>query len=339
MDAGTSFARLDLSFPKSLGLSPDSRIFLYFPNHQEIGLDRGKLYGEGLYVLPVKEVKATEIRYPDTIAAFQFLVMIKNSAGAEIVSDAHFVGDRMHQGPFISADYTLKGRRMEITLRSFQPPKDTMFELEGVPDGARIDKAAHSGDGSWTLPTDAKSAVIELASDTPREISIGVIARSKSQPRYPSSFNIIANVGVRTKGYRKQYKEMKIDIGSMTKKMLPKAKNYMISVHGDTDSFCIEGFRKIGNKWVASDGTKSMVIRSFDKESPYIELIFSFLAEAGGKLSIETRRTRADFSGIVARFKDYAQCAACINRSKCTMFKDFMDYVGNTTMLRQIISR
>ena len=37
--------------------------------------------------------------------------------------------------------------------------------------------------------------------------------------------------------------------------------------------------------------------------------------------------------------KNYTKCITCKNLIKCQMFKEFMDYIGYTTILRHIIPK
>ncbi|MBR4316392.1 MAG: hypothetical protein IKP65_05450, partial [Alphaproteobacteria bacterium] len=46
-----------------------------------------------------------------------------------------------------------------------------------------------------------------------------------------------------------------------------------------------------------------------------------------------------DLTDKEIKTKNYTKCITCKNLIKCQMFKEFMDYIGNTTILRHIIPK
>ncbi|MDR0367097.1 MAG: hypothetical protein LBH41_00795 [Rickettsiales bacterium] len=326
---------LAISMPSALKDASLGAVYIYFPN-PKISLDRGRVYGGRIYRVDRSDIGRAKILYPGDEPVFQFLVMVKPANRDEIVSDAHFVGTKIYMGPFVSASRRLADRRLEISLESFPPSPSVVFEIEGLPDGARMENAAPEGDSVWRVKGPGR--VTTLLPERPADgLRIGITAKNVRMPRFPSHFNLVVPPLGKPGGYRKNYREVKIDIAKMALSRLPRAKNLYITIKGPEREFCVQGFRKIGDKWISRENVKSIVLNSYDKANPMVDFLFGFVRERGGKMDVSSEKHSVDFSRIASKPRDYAKCVDCVNARKCPMFKEFMDYIGNDTILRQIV--
>ena len=121
-------------------------------------------------------------------------------------------------------------------------------------------------------------------------------------------------------------------MGSMAKS----AKSFYTSVRVGGGDFCIVGFDRIGGRWVSCGRVGKILVRSSKPVPGGIDFLFNFAIEVKKKFELATHRASANFADAVAKPMNYADCATCRNALRCPIFQEFMDYIGNATMLRQI---
>ncbi|MDR1477066.1 MAG: hypothetical protein LBI17_02975 [Rickettsiales bacterium] len=334
---------LKLNLPKGLGLNAQSRLFIYFPERDGFSLSHGKLFESGLWSASVKEMEGIEILAPKSARIFQFLIIAKPTSGTEAVANAYFEGGRTSFGPFISADYAIGTDGVSLYMRSFSDPRGTVFEIDGVPEDAGLTNGHDVSDTTWEVPAKHALGVGLMMPKKPaqKKLSLSITASIAKAPRLKSTFTLIMNLEGAPKPYGRKYREIRIDAKKMLRDMGVKYDRYVLSVRCPDNRCCVAGALNIENKWLLpEDRNAEIVIRNFDLEKDGIDITASFMAIRGRPYEIENRSEKlsCDFRNSVSKTRDFTHCVSCRSKRKCAMFSEFMDYIGDTTILRHILS-
>jgi len=337
----SSTVDLGLVFAPDMPMGKDAKVYIYFHDANGISVSEGKLFQDGLWALfPAQAAVAKLVVDAEAERdVFQFLVMVKSAARSEIVANGYYIGGKIHYGPWISASYSIAGDVMTLDVSNYPASLKTTMEIENVPEYARVVGAQSEGDGVWKLRASSLIRTVRVKVDSERgdKLNLGIVGFKKGSPNFKSNFNILANFDA-PRGYPRKYQEIKIDLSKVVKSELPRVKNYIVSIHSSNENFCVEGFDLVGDKWVSRDNHKSITIHNFEEAGKPLELMFNFIAESKNKIEVKSKLVKLDSKNIISHFKDYTSCARCRHAHKCKMFKDFMGYVGHTTILRQIVA-
>lgn len=331
---------LDLHFPKGLGTGRDTRFFVYFPK-KGFALDSGKLFEAGLWSISREALKGNAIIAPASADVFQFLVIAKPAAGTEAVANAYYRNGALGFGPFVSADYKAGRGAVSLSIRSLGGREGTLFEIEGVPENAGLNKGRAASDDAWTLSSrEARSVDLLLPSKgAPAKLVLSINAFDPAAPGLTSTFTLVINLGEPSRPFAKKYREVKIDAGKLLRKEGVKCERYLLSVRCPSEMCCVGGGLKLEDKWlIPNEANAEIAIRNFDPGLDRIDITADFmLVRAGdGKIENRTKRLSCSFAGALEENKDFASCIGCRSHGRCPMFGGFMDYIGSTTILRHL---
>jgi len=318
---------------------PSNRLFLYFPNPR-VSPGIGHQLAGGLYSMSYAEFENLSIEFPESLGAFQFLLVLKTGDKDEWVSDVHWDGERFSFAPFVSASWSAKGRAIEVHAAVLSGEDDCMFEITGVPSKARLSRGALVEDDVWQLgPKEAEMFKVEFpASATQQKFTLGIIAQNERRPELASHFNLMVNLAPPPKKFMRSYKEAVVDTAALVKEIAPRCRRYILSATGDVGGFCIQEGVRAGSKWIIDPGAKKLTLRIYDTDLERFHLRLHFIFEMkGSKYVAATRSMEMNLSDMVAHARDYSKCIGCRSRHACPMFNGFMDYAGHKTILRQII--
>jgi hypothetical protein len=309
-----------LRFPDGLA----DRFLAYFPN-PEVSLVEG-MARDNIWDAHRRSV----LHAPDSVKSFQFLLIFPRGNLPEVTANVHFAKGRMTAGPFISAGYSKDDGRIGVSLEMLSGEKDAVVEVSGVPVEARIAGARRISETAWRIRFSPKIRM-ELPAGFGRGISLGLDVFAAKFPGRASHFGLILPGPVRPGGYPKSFREVKLDVAEALG-VVPKL-FYMSSVA----PICVPEGKRIGSRWLINDEAE-ITVRLFGGGTDGARLVFSHIRPDGlGDFEEVVKSVEIDFGGGRATAQDYRKCVFCAGGRACPMFRDFMEYIGNDTILRQII--
>jgi len=307
-----------IRFPEHLA----GRFLIHFPN-SEIELSEGIAKNQ-LWEATHDSI----IENPNNIKTFQFLVLIPREGQAEVVSDIHFARGKLSPGPFISADYKNAGERNDILLELLSEEKGVMVEIDGVPEGGYIVNARRISETGWKMPFENKIR-LNLPNEGVDGASLTITAFASKTPRTSSTFTLVLPTHPRPNGYHKRFRDVKIDLKEALGH-IPRIFYVKLPEHA-----CIPHGKKLGQRWLVQN-TETLTVRMFGPTQK-ADIEVTYIAPDGfGDFEEVIAKISCDFSKAASQIRDYRECVFCVSAQKCQIFRDFMNYVGNDTMLRQI---
>jgi hypothetical protein len=310
----------EVRFPGGL---PD-RFMAYFPNPDVSlaeGIARDNLWDAN---------RDSRVLAPDGIKSFQFLLIFPRGNLPEATANVHFSRGRLAAGPFLSAGYVKSDGRIDLNVELLSDEKDVALEISGVPEEARLSPGRRVSDTGWRLPMSPKIRM-SLPDGFERGIRLGISAYSAKTPSRASHFSLIVSGPKRPAGYPKTFREVRVDVARALG-AVPKL--FCVS---SAARICVPEGRRLGERWLV-DGKTEVSVRLFDGEAGMVRLMFSYIQPDWlGDFEEIVKAVDLDFGSGFATAQDYRSCIFCAGGRACPMFRDFMDYIGNDTLLRQIV--
>ncbi len=334
---------LDIKIPRNLKTTPLSRFFIYFPNTNNFELTNGKNFENGFYSISKKEMKTTQIIQKSLTNKFQFLLVYKNISETEIVSNIYYENNKLIPAPFISANYdTINENEIDININTMNNKKDIKFEIEGIPTSASLIGAKHIDDNLW-IPTNNNKLRLILSQNNDIEIiKLNIIAYDIHTPKYKSNFNLIIKVKNSNTNYNKKYREIIINPQKLLDDEKLKYDKYILSITNVPNDVCIHDAIHLENKWIIENKSHThLVIRNFNTQNDIIKLTLNYILINNKPNKIETysKTIKCTFANNEIKIKNFTKCALCKNHAKCKIFDNFMNYIGNSTLLKHIINK
>jgi hypothetical protein len=334
---------LAIKLPRKLKLASRAGVFLYFPDMDGVALSSGKDFGGGLFSLSPIELRAAAVTIPGNGTERQFLLIIKNPKATEAVANIYFRDGIFENGPFVSADYRMSDEDgITISAATFSPERYVAFEIEGVPESAGLSKGRCVSDTVWEVPArDAKSFALMLPGGKAGaigQIRLAITASDKRAEGLKTTFNLVIPLKKPSRKPRREYREMKIDAGKILRDGGLKAKDCLLRIRLPDGAFCVKGAAKAKDKWILGrNAGKIVTVDNFDMSKDTLDLALEFIAlNPDGSFETYVKKLACDFRGSLASGADFVKCISCRNASRCAMFGEFMEYIGNSTILRHI---
>ena len=358
-----------IKIPSNLSLKNESQIFIYIPNFTSIKLSQGKNFENGFWSIKFSELSHTNIIIQKNLHLFQLLFICNNINEEEITANIYYTtnptniettgntGDKaqtktptLYTGPFITASHTiLSNNTVNLRLKSFTSPDTTIFDIQGLPSytqlstGTKIESSDHE---IWQIQaTKGQSINITLPPQyAHNKLNLNISATNKLSPQYKTTFTIIANLNDTHKTqYKSQYREIKINTFDILKKSNIPFDSFILAIKGLPEYCCIPHSIKIGNKWIINHKQNhQIIINNFNKTLSQFHITLEYII-LNTQLQIPsldntyTTKIKCDFTNSAPITKDYTKCIICKNCDRCELFKNFMEYIGNSTILRHIL--
>ena len=332
-------APVNLKLSAKLKAKPGARVLLYFPDVRVLP-SAGRQLADGLFSLSYAEFEELTLEFPEDVGAFQFLIVAKVDNKDEWVAGVHFDGARFMFGPFLSALWQPSGRAVEVSVFVLEDGADCMFEVMGVPRGARLSHGVLIEEDVWQLSAReaAKFKVEFPVSATAKKFTLGIVAQNLRRPELASHFNLIVNLEPAPKTFMRAYKEVVVDVGAILAEIAPKRRRHVLSVGATGVGWCVHEGVRLGGKWMVDPSAKKLTFRIYDTTQARFFVRLHFIIELkGGEHVSATRGVEVNLADIALKTRDYSKCIGCKSRRACPMFGSFMDYTGHKSVLRQII--
>ncbi|MDR3126788.1 MAG: hypothetical protein LBT92_04115 [Rickettsiales bacterium] len=309
-----------LRFPDGL----PERFLAYFPNSGVSlaeGVARHNLWNAS---------RESKIEAQDGVRSFQFLLIFPRAGLPEVAANVHFSRGKLAAGPFISADYVRAGSRVDIAIEVLSGEKDVMLEISGVPEEAKIAGARRVSDTAWEMPAAPKAKLL-LPDGFDDGIRLGISAYAAKAPARASHFSLILPGSTRPSGYPRSFREVRLDVKEALG-AVPK----LLHISSDAP-ICVAEGRRLGRRWII-EGRDEISVRLFGRDGGVARLVLSYIRPDWlGDFEEVVKAIDMDFSHAASAPADYRGCIFCASKQSCPMFRDFMEYVGNGTMLRQLV--
>lgn len=345
-----------IKIPSNLSLKNESKIYIYIPNFESIKLSQGKNFENGFWSLNFSSIPNTNIIIPNGLKLFQLLFVCKNINEEEITANIYYTADpnknipTLSSGPFITASYTsISPNTINLRLKSFTNPTSTIFEIQGFPPTTNLSTGTiltTTDTPIWQIPAPLGQSINVTLPEQyiGKKLNLNITAINKLSPQQKTTFTIITTpLNKSQPQYKSQYKEIKINAFDILKKSGIPFDNFILSIKGLPEYCCIPHSIKIGDKWVIGHKQNhQIIINNFRKSVSefYITLEYIILnTQLQLPLNDNTYVTKikCDFSTQSPITKDYTKCIICKNCDRCKLFKNFMEYIGNSTILRHIL--
>ena len=336
----------NISIPQNLKTTPKTKFFIYIPNYKNIQLSQGKNFENGFWSITKNDLKNILFILPTTLQFFQCLLIYKNNSEEEIVSNIYYKNKQFTTGPFITAEFTLiNSKKINLRIKSIFPSKNIHFEIEGIPNNAILSKGEKIDNNLWEIECEeSKNLIITLPEDLIDEkIYLTITGIPYKLPYFNTTFNLIINLSETKIPHKKNYKELKIPSLKILKDSKIKFDKYILTVKNLPETCCINNAIKLENKWIIKNKTNdefiiqnfSPLLEEFEITLEYIILNKEFLTTDNNYI----KKIKCNFKDKEIQNKNYTKCITCNNYSKCNLFKNFMNYIGDTTILKHIISK
>ncbi len=336
----------NLSLPKQLKLTPTTKLFIYIPNYTQIQIFHGKNFENGFWSIRYDELENLKFITKKDISFFQFLIIHKNPSEEEIVSNVYYQDKKFFLGPFITAEATIiDEENINIRIKCMCNPKETIFEISGIPEDAILSFGQKTEDDVWVIKDmHCKNLLLKLNKNISRNrLNLSITGINKSSPRFNTTFNLIINLKEPLIPYKTKYKEIKIPVQEILNESKLRYDTYILSVKDIPENCCVLDGKIIDDKWLVEDTkNKEITLQYFNINAKEISVTLEFILINKAFPSIDNtyiKKLKYDLTCSDIKTKNYTQCISCKNLSKCKLFKEFMDYIGNTTILRHIIPK
>lgn len=336
----------NISLPKQLKLTSKTKLFLYIPNFNQVSISQGKNFENGFWSISFEDINNLNFTIPTDLSFFQFLIIYKNPSEEEIVSNFYFQDDKFFFGPFITAEFTnINETNINIRIKCISNPDDTTFEISGIPNDCTLSQGEKNDDETWTIDnTGYKNIILTLPENfDEKKLNLSITGINKNAPRFNTTFNLIINLKEPLLPHKTKYKEIKINTLELLKESNLRFDKYILSVKNLPTNCCIENAIIIENKWLLKDDkNKEIILYYFDSEAKelFVDLEYILINKDFPTIdNIYSKKLKCDLTDKEIKTKNYTKCITCKNLIKCQMFKEFMDYIGYTTILRHIIPK
>ena len=336
---------LTLTISKQLKTTPNTKFFIYIPNYTEIELSQGKNFENGFWSLTQKLFKTTSFIIKNNLTFFQFLLIHKNNSEEEIVSNVYYKNKEFITGPFITADYTIINKTtINLRIKSITNTQYVKFEIEGIPTNSTLSKGEEIDNNLWEIENkDSKNIMLSLPDNLQTEkLNLSITGINKTQPYYNTTFNLIINLKDNIKPHKTKYKEITIPTLKILKDSKLKFDKYLLTIKNVPENCCIHDGVKIENKWIVKNNHEKIKIRNFDTNINEVNITLEYILLNKDIPTIDnqySKKIKCDFTDAEIKTKNYTKCLICKNYKKCNLFKDFMNYIGDSTILRHIIHK
>ncbi|MBR1545122.1 MAG: hypothetical protein IJ638_04220, partial [Alphaproteobacteria bacterium] len=321
-------------------------LFIYIPNFKEIALSNGKNFENGFWAISYEEFQRIKFILPIDLNFFQFLIIHKNPSEEEIVSNAYFQDNEFFLGPFITAEFTIINEdTINLRIKCICNPQNTEFEISGIPNDGIISFGEKKDEDTWIIDhTHCKNLLLKLDKNIERKrLNLSITGITKSYPHFNTTFNLIINLKEPLIPYKTRYKEIAIDTEEIIKQSKLRFDKYILSIKNLPYDCCVENGVIIDNKWIIEEKrNKKIKLQYFNLEAKELNVTFEYILinkDFPTTDNIYTKKIKYDLENLSIKTKDFTKCINCRNMSKCKLFKDFMDYIGNTTILRHIVPK
>ena len=336
----------NISLPKQLKLTSKTKLFIYIPNFNEIQLSQGKNFENGFWSTSYDDLINSKFLTSNNINIFQFLIVYKNPSQEEIISNVYYQNEKFYIGPFITAEFTIiNNTTINLRIKNISDPENTKFEISGIPENALLSFGEKSDDDTWVIDNQhCKNLLLKLSPDKEKtKLYLSITGINKTDTRFNTTFNLIINLKESVLPYKTKYREIKIPAQEILKESNLRFDNYILSVKNIPSNCCVENAIILGNKWlVEEDKNKEIIIDYFNLEATELFIDLEYILINKDFSTIDNtyiKKIKCDLRCAEIKTKNYTKCITCKNLSKCSLFKDFMDYIGNTTILRHIIPK
>nr|MCR5506315.1 hypothetical protein [bacterium] len=325
----------NISLPKQLKLTAQTKLFIYIPNFNEITLSQGKNFENGFWSVSYEELKNIKFILPTELNFFQFLIIHKNPAEEEIVCNAYFQNDQFFLGPFITAEFTIIDEEsINLRIKCLCSPHNTEFEITGIPDDGILSFGEKMDDGSWVIDhPHSKNLILKFDKNIERKrLHLSITGISKHYPHFNTTFNLIINLKEPLIPYKMRYREIIIDTEKIINESKLRFDKYVLSIKNLPYDCCVENGVIIDNKWIIEEKrNKQIKLQYFDLDAKEITATLEYILinkDFPTSDNIYTKRVKYSLENLNIKTKDFTKCINCKNLLKCKLFKDFMDYIG-----------
>ncbi len=336
----------NLPLPKQLQLNSKTKLFIYIPNFNNIEISQGKNFENGFWSLSYEEFKNSKLLVSKNISLFQFLIIHKNPAQEEIVSNIYYQNEKLYSGPFISAEFTIINETdINLRIKSFSDPQNAKFEISGIPEDGLLSFGNKIDDDTWLIDNmHCKNLLLKIPpQDEKPKLYLSITGINKNNTKFNTTFNLIINRKESALPYKSKYREIKIPALEILKETNLRFDKYILSVKNAPQNCCVENATKLGNKWLIEENkNKEITIDYFNLEATefFIDLEYILInKDFSTTENTYTKKVKCDLRCAEIKTKNYTKCITCKNLAKCSLFKNFMDYIGNSTILRHIIPK
>ena len=332
--------------PKKLKLTPQTKLFIYIPNFNEIQLSQGKNFENGFWSISYEELENIKFLTTKNISFFQFLIIHKNPSQEEIVSNFYYQNESFISGPFINAEFTIINETsINIRIKCLCNPDETTFEIAGIPDDGILSFGEKMDDGTWIINNIyCKNLLLKLdKNDKRKKLNLSITGINKNNPHFNTTFNLIINLKEPILPYRTKYKEIKIPAKEILIQSKLRFDKYILSVKNLPENCCVENATIVDNKWIVEDKkNEEITLEYFNLETKELLVNLEYILINKDYPTIDniySKKIKYNLEDKEIKTKNYTKCVTCKNLTKCTLFKEFMDYIGNTTILRHILPK
>ena len=335
----------NLPLPKQLQLNSKTKLFIYIPNFNNIEISQGKNFENGFWSLSYEEFKNIKFLIPQDLNFFQFLIIHKNPSQEEIVSNVYYQKDKFYIGPFITAEFTvINDTSINLRIKCICNPKETSFEIAGIPEDALLSFGEKRDDEIWTINNlHCKNLLLKLKNNTKTKLNLSITGINKNFPHFNTTFNLIINLKEPILPYKTRYKEIIIPTLKIIQDTKLRFDKYILSVKNLPENCCVTNASILENKWIVDDTKNSEIkLQCFNLETNEFFITLEYILINKDLPTIDntfTKKIKCDIENKEIKIKNYTKCITCKNLLKCKLFKEFMDYIGNTTILRHIIPK
>ena len=332
---------LNINIPDSLATINSTKFFIYIPNFQNIKLSQGLNFENGLWSITKDILTNTNLIIPKDTKYFQILLIYKNSTEEEITCNIYYQNNKLAQGPFISADYKILGaKNILIKLRHYTPI--TNFEIEGVPINSILSEGTEIDENTWNIPVHKKDNEIILDiqnSNFPNKINLSISAKDTKNIFLQTTFTLIITLNSQPSNYKNKYKSQTIPITKILNKENIKNKDYLVYIKNIPNYCCIENAVFKNNKWILNN-PKKIIINNFNPNITNLPINLEFIIfnkDVPIMTNTYFKRINLDFSTGETRTKNFTKCIICKNKKCCNLFSNFMNSIGDSSILKHII--
>ena len=336
----------NLKLPEQLKLTSNTKLFIYIPNYEQIKISQGKNFENGFWSVSFEELSSLKFIVKKDISFFQFLIIHKNPSEEEIVSNAYYQNEQFFLGPFITAEYTIiDDTSINLRIKCMCKPNDTVFEISGIPDDGILSFGEKTEDDTWLIKDiHCKNLLLKLNKNISRnKLNLSITGINKFTPRFNTTFNLIINLKEPLIPYKTKYKEIKIPAKEILDESKLRFDSYILSIKNIPENCCVENAIFIEDKWILDKNeNKNIILQYFNLSASEISVTLEYILINKDFPTIDntyTKKLRFDLSCAEIKTKNYTHCISCKNLSKCKLFKEFMDYIGNTTILKHIVPK
>lgn len=337
---------INIKIPPKLKTNSKTKFFIYIPNHKNIQLTQGKNFENGFWSINKKELTTTHFILSQNLQFFQFLLIYKNTTEEEIISNIYYKDNKFTEGPFIKSEYTIiNPEKINLRIESITPTQNIKFEIEGIPPTATLSKGEKIDDTIWEIRNeDSKNLILTLPQNLNYEkIHLTITATNQSTPYYKTTFNLIINIKENQIPHKNKFKEIQIPTLKILKDSKLKFNKYILAIKNLPENCCIHNAIKLENKWITEEKyNQEITIQNFNTTLNEFEITLEYIIinkELPNLDNTYTKKYKCNFKDKEFQNKNFTKCITCHNHKKCNLFENFMNYIGNSTILKHIINK